>query len=414
MKCRTHIVVLALLQCVSLALISSAFAEPLASSSRHALAPLAPQGRWVVQLESRSNTYDQWYDNSGNLHELGSELNAVSLDNAIFPALTLFGPGASLGTTSFSASTRLKRAQLTLGYGITKDLTVGIISNYGETKTDTRFSVRNGNIGFNPLFNPAIAIGPANFPFAPVGAGALAPMTASDINVILTNPAFGYAYEPIASTKTRGFGEFIMGVLWRFYSGSYGTLVAGSGLRMSLANNDNPDNLFDIPLDDGSNDALLQLEYFNDFGDLLDVRVMTKRTIQFKDHVTKRVPAPGQLLATAASKENLTRNLGDFWEYDVELGVHTGNWRVAGTWHRYIKSRDSFVSARGQNTAALSAFTDIKADQWRASVSWSGIEAWQQKVIPLPIIAKLEYQKTYKGRNMPKVTDIYLLLTTFF
>lgn len=127
-----------------------------------------------------------------------------------------------------------------------------------------------------------------------------------------------------------------------------------------------------------------------------------------------RVPLPGEVLATAASKERLERHLGHFWEYDIELGHSWGDWRPSVTWHRWQKSPDRYTSPRGQNTAALEVNTNIDTNQWRLALSWSGIGAWQRGEIPLPLIAKLEMQETYEGRNMVKVRDFYLTLTTFF
>ena len=58
--------------------------------------------------------------------------------------------------------------------------------------------------------------------------------------------------------------------------------------------------------------------------------------------------------------------------------------------------------------------TRILANQWRMSLSWSGIKAWKNGDFPLPLILKLETQNTYSGINMPKVWDVYLQATTFF
>lgn len=387
--------------------------EPLAAAAAHALAPLAPEGRWVVRAELRRNGYDQRYNNAGKREPLGAPFDGVNLNASIFPALAALGGGASLGVTSLSSAVTIERTELVLGYGITSDLTAGAAINFGATENRIALGLSGGNTGWNPAFDPAQAIGPANFPFAPVGAGAVAPMDAAGLNQILSSPAFGYGYAPLATASTSGLGNALMGVLWRAYQDEHSSLVWGAGYRFGLADPDDPDNPFDVPLDDGSDDWVAQAEYFRHW-DATDLRLMIKRTMQIEDDLVMRVPLPGEVLATAESKERLERHLGDFWEYDIELGHSWGDWRPSVTWHRWQKSPDRYTSPRGQNTAALEANTNIDTNQWRLALSWSGIGAWQRGAIPLPLIAKLEMQETYEGRNMVKVRDFYLTLTTFF
>jgi hypothetical protein len=69
---------------------------------------------------------------------------------------------------------------------------------------------------------------------------------------------------------------------------------------------------------------------------------------------------------------------------------------------------------RWEDTTALEVNTDILADQWRAAVSWSGVEGWRSGALPLPVIVKLEMQDTYGGRNMTDVRDVYLIVTALF
>lgn len=393
---------------------SAALAEDETSeSAKHALALIAPEGRWVVQVEVRQTSFDKRFNQLEEEESLGASFDGIDLNNNIFPALALLGAGATLGTTALGADVASNRTRITLGYGLTEDITIGTILEYASIQSRANFSVAGGNVGFNPLFDANVAIGPTNFPFAPAG-GAIAPVGTEGVQNILTSPAFGYTYKRIANATTSGAGDPILGGLWRAYKDDEQSIVIGAGYRPGIATADNPDDLFDVAVADGSNDIFTQLEYFRRLGAGFDLHLKTVRTWQFEDTRTMRVPALGQVLATAASKEDLKRNLGDYWEYDIELGKIMGDWRFSATWHRFDKSADSYVSNIGSNTDALTANTAILADQWRVSVSWSGIDAWQQGDIPLPLIVKLEVQDTYRGRNMPKAFDAYLLATTFF
>lgn len=379
----------------------------------HGLDTMAPDGRFVARLELRSNGYDSRFNGKGDRVELASSFDQVNLNGKVFPPLALLGSGASLGTTRLKSEVRTDYAELTLGYGVSPDLTVGLILPYATTHTSADFSVSGGNVGFNPAFNPSRPMGAGNFPFAPVGAG-VTPLNSAGLNRILTDPAFGYRYKALAATSRSGLGDPTVGALWRFYKGEKDRAVLGFGVRYGLAKGDDPDDLLDVPVGDGSTDIRLRLEYFRELPASFDLRLLAESKQQTRDRVERRVPAAGQLLATAASKESLSRDLGDIREYDIELGRRFGEWRTAATWHRYEKDADLYRSGRGTDTSALSADTRTVANQWRASLSWSGVGRWRAGQLPLPLILKFEVQDTYSGENFPKVRDYYLQVSSFF
>lgn len=393
---------------------TSISAQPLPSSSNYALDGMAPAGRWAMRLELRANGYDQRYNDDGEREDLDAAFDGVELNSTVFPSLALLGSSSTFGTTALDTRVDVARVELMMGYGINENLTAGVIIPFTRTRTSVDFSVLGGNVGFNPAFNPLLPMGPANFPFAPVGGGASAPLGTAGVKQLLSDPTFGYAYDPIEDTTVSGFDDPTAGVLWRFHKGAADSAVLGMGVRFGVADGDDPDNLLDAPVGDGSTDLRTRLEYFRDLGAGFDARLLVESKIQTADRVTKRVPASGQLLATASSKEKLDRDLGDIWEYDIELGRRWNDWRAAATWHRYEKGADEYHSDKGTDTGTIEANTQVYANQWRASMSWSGINAWRTGALPLPLILKLEMQETYSGRNFPDVRDFYLQATTFF
>lgn len=375
---------------------------------------MPPAGRWAARLELRINSYDKWYGDDGGRRAFNAAYDGINLDGAVFPALALLGPGATLGTSGLDTRAELEAMQITLAYGLSEDVTAGVILPFVKTRTRVDFSVAGGNTGFNPAFNPGLPIGPANFPFAPVGGGAAAPLGTTGVKQLLTDPAFGYGYAPVETSTTSGLSDATVGMLWRYYKDQQSSALFGAGVRFGIARGDNPDSLVDIPVGDGSNDIRLRMEYFRDLGNDFDLHLLAENFTQLADHADMRVPQPGQLLAPASSKERLRRDMGDYQEYDVELGYRWGDWRTSATWHLYTKAEDRYHSDRGTDTRALEANTRVRADQWRASLSWSGIDAWRQGTLPIPLIVKLEMQETYGGRNFPDVRDFYLQLTSFF
>jgi hypothetical protein len=374
---------------------------------------MAPESSWGIRFEQRNNDYHQRYDQHGNLQGLGASFDGIQLNSSIFPSLALLGPGASLGTTRFKSEVRNQISTLTIGYGVTPDITIGAIIPYVKSHTRVSFDVSGATVGANPGFDASQPISAGNFPFAPAG-GAVAPMDTAGVQNVLTNPAYGYQYKRIQSQQSEGFSDPTLGVLWRAYKAADQSLIVGIGWRVGLARKDDPDNLLDTPPGDGSDDLRTRIEYFKNIGSHLDLRLLADYNWQTRDKASMRIPSSGQLLALASSKQKLQRDLGDFYETDIELGYRWSNWRWAATWHRYEKQPDTYRSDLGTDTSSLETNTYTRADQYRLSATWSGIQAWQQGKLPLPLIVRLEMQDTFSGRNFVDVRDIYLQVTALF
>lgn len=371
---------------LSSGLATPALAEGPAGAAYHALDSMPPGGHWAARLELRSNSYDAWYGDNGRRRPLGAEYDGVVLDAAVIPALAVYGPGVNLGTTRFASRVETEFASLTAGYGLSDDLTVGFILPYARTRNQVRFSVDGGNVGDGT----------------------------ATVQGLLTDAAYGYAYEPVRTTVTEGIGDPTVGGLWRFYKGKADSAVLALGVHLGLAEKDDPDNLLDVPSGDGSTDLEARVEYFRALGGDWDLHLLARHREQLPDHAVMRVQDPGELLPQAASKERLKRDLGDYREFDIELGHTWGDWRGSVTWHLYDQDRTRYTSARGTDTRALSVDTRYRADQWRAGASWSGVRAWQAGKLPLPLVVRLEMQRAYGGRNFPDLTDLYLQVTSFF
>jgi len=329
---------------------------PLAAATAHALDGMAPAGHWATRLTLLRNGYDQRYDNQKERVDLDADAN-VSL--AAF--------GASLDTevtTDF--------AELLVGYGVTENLTVGAIIPWARTTSRLQLTEA-------------------------------APGT---VNAVVTG--LGYT-KPLSTRAVSGFSDPTLGALWRFHQREHDSAVAGFGLRLGMAKADDPDDPADIPPGDGSTDLRFRLEYFRDLGSCWDLRLLGEHQVQLPDEVEMR---PGGVFSP--TKETLKRNLGDYQEFDIELGKVWGDWRVSGTWHRYQEEPDRYTSKIGTDTTALSANTDTLADQFRFGVTWSGVRAWRSGKLLMPLIVKLEMQDAFHGRNFVDVRDVYLRVTGLF
>ncbi|NTV94422.1 MAG: hypothetical protein HGA75_03285 [Thiobacillus sp.] len=342
-----------------------AAANDIPTASLHALDGMAPAGHWAARLTVLRNGYDRRYDDDGR---------RVDYDQG-YDGLDLAALGLA-GTLNLDTKVVTEYGELMFGYGVTEDLTVGAIVPFARTRTKLRMSV-DGGIGSDGL------------------------------QAVLTGVL---GYKPLRGTESSGLGDPTVGALWRFHKSDHDSAILGFGVRFGVSPADDPDDLADVPPGDGSTDLRYRLEYFRDLGAGFDLRLLAEYQVQLADEVTMR---PGNPLTTA-TKERLERNLGNYWEWDMELGKSLGDWRISATWHRYQERPDRYTSKIGTDTGFLSANTDTLADQYRVGVTWSGVNAWRAGRMPLPLIVKLEMQDAFRGRNFVDVRDVYLRVTSFF
>jgi hypothetical protein len=357
--------VLALLLPIVSLVAPAARAEALPAASGYGLDGMAPSGHWASRVTLLRNGYTMRYDDDRKRVDLDAGMDGLDL--------------ASLGlagTLRLDTSVVTEYAELMFGYGVTADLTVGAIIPYARTTTKVRFAV-DGGIG------------------------------TAGLQSVLSGPL---GYKPLQSTRSEGIGDPTVGMLWRFRKNELDSAILGLGVRFGMAKADDPNNLVDIPPGDGSTDLRARLEYFRDLGAGFDLHLLGEYFWQLEDKVRAR---PGNPLTTATT-ENLRRKLGNYYEHDIEIGKRFGDWRIAGTWHRYRESADRYTSSIGTDTSYLNANTGTLADQLRLSVSWSGVDAWLSGKFAAPLIVKLEVQDAVRGRNFVDVRDVYLRLSTFF
>lgn len=334
--------------------------EALPAATLHALDGMAPARRWAARLTLLRNGYDHRFDDGKHRVDLDSDANA---------ALAQFQFPVNLDT-----QVTTEFAELLFGYGVSENLTLGAIVPWARTSNRLRLAEA-----------------------VPGGVAALQGTLAS------------LGYRPLGSRAVAGFSDPTLGALWRFHKSERDSAVLGFGVRMGLARDDDPDDLADIPPGDGSTDLRFRLEYFRDLGGGWDLRLLAEHQVQTPDDVVMRPGGPFSF-----AKEKLRRNLGDYQEFDIELGRSFGDWRVSGTWHRYQEAPDRYTSRIGSDTSLLSANTDTLADQMRFGVTWSGIRAWREGRLSMPLIVKLEMQDAVRGRNFVDVRDVYLRVTSFF
>ena len=367
-----------------------------------------------MRLEGKTKTTTFSYNNHNKRTSLGSDYDNISLDKKVLPLLSMFGTGATLGSTSANMEIDAQQFEFIAGYGLSDNLTVGIIVPFRKYQRVFNFSVANGNIGINPTFDNTMPMSPTNLPYLPTSIAGITPMTTADVQTLLASEALDLGYKPLESTNNSGFADPTLGVLWSTYNNDTASLILGAGYRFGIAKENDPNHLLHTDIGDGNSGIRLQVEYFRDLTQGFDLYSKIEYGIELADSITSRVPKDGEFLAPKSSTEQLKRDLGDYRVYDIAIGKAWNNYRISTAWHRADKDTDQYSSAKGTNTSALEAHTYSYANQWEASLSWSGVEAWKKGELPFPLIVDLSYRDTYKAKNALDWQEISLQLTSFF
>jgi hypothetical protein len=393
--------------------ISIAFStDEFSSSTKHVLSSLAPNGHWAIRIEGKNRSTKYSYNNSGNQESIGANYNGLNLNKDVFSSLALFGEGATLGTTKTEIELESSYTKFMLGYGITKNITVGVIIPYREKTTKVKFSISGGTIGVNPNFNPSQVVSAHNLPYLPISEIGVNPITTAQLQALLASK--GLEYKPLQSIRRSGLADPTIGLLWNAYHTPKESLVFSTGYDIAMAKKDDPDNLISTNIGNGNSAIRLRLEYFRDLEYDFDTYGKFEYGIELEDTVRKRVPKKGEFLAPKSSTERLNREIGDYRFYDIGIGKTWGDYRLSTAWRRSEKDADVYQSLKGTDVSMFESHTKAYVHQFEGSFSWSGVEYWKKGNIPFPLVVKLNYRNSYEGKNALKWKEVYLNVTSFF
>lgn len=325
------------------------------------------------------------------------------------------GALATLGQPVFDAEFEADRVELALAYGVTDDLTIAAVVPFGQTCSKVNIELNNANLGLNPFFDQTIAINQNNFPLAPAIPGVVEPLNASGLNTLLTNPAFGFAFDKVGSSSCHdGIGDPTFGLIWNFYKAKNTAATVSANLRWGLAYENRPHDLYDIPVDDGSDDFRLRFDYKHVFGKNWDFTGYLEHNIQTSDHIISRVPSDLSGIVGIDTTEKLKRNLGNYTQLDIDVGRTINDWRVSAGLFIFDKAKDEYTSSLGQNTHFLELNTDSYDKQWHLGLRWMGEKLWKQKKLSSPITIDFKYSQSYDGKNSAHLESAELMLTVPF
>ena len=205
--------------------------------------------------------------------------------------------------------------------------------------------------------------------------GAQAPLTAADMQTILTDSTFGVNAKPLATSVTRGIGDIEVGMkvnLFDSFHGSDSARLSPRGLnwrqsvggiyRLGTGTLPSPADFTAIGTGDHQSD--IELRTFTDllYGPHFWISLVGSYTAQMADQLVLRIPdSPTQVILASYRQETVKRHLGDV--VDIQVNPH---WvlndyiSLAGQYFYRHKSADAYtgtftVSDLAGNVATLDA-----------------------------------------------------------
>ncbi len=204
---------------------------------------------------------------------------------------------------------------------------------------------------------------------------AQAPLTASDMQTVLTNPMYGVNAKPLATSVTRGIGDIEVGLklkLFDSFRGNDSALFAPKGFnwrqsfggifRLGTGALPSPADFTAVGTGDHQND--IEGRSFTDllFGRHFWLSLVGSYTVQMADQLTVRIPdSPTQVLLASYRQESVQRNLGDILEIQVNPHVAINDYlSFTGQYYYMHKAADAYsgrftVTDLAGNTATLDA-----------------------------------------------------------
>ncbi len=340
---------------------------------------LLPAGRQAFRAEVRYGVATERFNDSGHREKLFSGFNGLPI-NAVLPA----PPGVNLGTTQLTSKASGERLRFTYGYGIDDDLTAGAVFGWSHLRNQVDYQVVGANI----------------------------PNATAMVQAALVNL---YGYKPVASTSTDSPIDANLGARWRFAKGENWSTVLTPVLRIGLAKPDDPDNLVDLQLEDGSNDLQLALEHSHRWPNGWELWSGVQYTHSLPDHVQARAFASGSVpLVPRANSEYLKRQIGDAYTVDLQGGLHRGNWLWFSRLQYSANGATAYTSARGQDVSGLEAGTAGYTLKGWLGVTWSGVRGYLASGHGLPALVSVQYETLLDGRNAVKTDNLHLSVTLPF
>jgi len=376
--------------------------------SQAEFAEVLPQGKARVIVDTHIYfPTSQRYNPEGEVEDVATDYNAV-LTSRIFPALTqlerAFGmaPGtACLGRSVVSFSYQFKITNTYLQYGVTDNLSVGVMIPYWwvRNRVKSYLDISHATVGKNARFNI----------LAPLRVPGTVPLTSEDIRSLLGGgldingdgrvDIKGFGFKRFQPWYGEGLSDIEAGFRYQYLHTDQWRLAFTGGARFPTGRLDDPNDLTDYPFGRGVYALLFRLN--NDFIGIKGL--VLNATVKYDLNLphTQLVRVPDSVNNPLTSNiERVSFDIGDVLEFE-----HEGKYEFYRGWivnwlYRYgMKLEDQAVGRKAFFYKSLEMETDYTEHVAMIGLSYSTYHLYAEKRFPLPLKFGVYYRNRFAGSN---------------
>lgn len=375
---------------------------------------LAPERGWLVRIEPSGGGYSERFDRQGARQSIDLEVDEDILNAPYRDMLALLGPNATVGSAMFSSSVSASRIELSVAYGVTARISFIVEAELASVVNTINLQVTKGNVAFNRAYDGLQPASATNLPLVYSDSGNYPTVTEEGVVDLLSDPQWGYEYQGLVAVdnvEMQGLAHVSLSILWQAYVSHKDTLLLGLGMREARDDADDPDNLFDVPLNDNTIDLLLNADYFLSVSRNIDLHWGFQVSHSHSDEVWRRAPVEGASLVPIANAERYVRRVGMRQRHELTLGYGYRHWRPSFGLVYMKKEHDIY---EGKNGRTLGHDTEASALDWRIALAWSGVRARHHGSELMPVVVTLAIFNRLQGKNVPDEQGLSLTLSRYF
>ena len=242
-------------------------------------------------------------------------------------------------------------------------------------------------------------------------------LSVTDVQAVLTTPAFGYNAFPLEFRKvTQRLGDLELGARWGLVAKPSLRAVVSTKIRLPTGTRDLPSHFVDIGTGDKQTDIELGIEAVFEPGEVVGLAIATSYNLQLSDNLARRITPTNQPIALASTEQLVSRDLGDVFRFRALPTFRLSpGLRAFTVIDYYRRSKDSFSpgGAGALDASVLGNNTSMRRVSAGAGIHYRSIGRNRDK---LPIEAGLRYLATFSGSGglTPKSSGMNIYLRLFY
>ena len=249
----------------------------------------------------------------------------------------------------------------------------------------------------------------------------------SDMDRILTDPAFGLRAQPLATRTTSSIGDIEVGAMLQLLNtvkrdslkryGSGVRAAIGATFRLGTGRADDPDDFVDIPSGDGQHDVELRTQWDLALGSRFALGLGGRYTVQLPDREVVRIAPPHQPFPAYWRRQEVDRDLGDVVDVQVTPRFALGSFFSLMAQYRARRKAEDRHTGRFDVTddlgepvtleaSMLDAETEQREDRVSIGLGYSTVTSVARARSRVPIEIFLQYGESIRGSGgkTPKVS----------